>query len=69
MIKGEDELEQHAARRLSRGLYETMQRRILCSTGNIGLALQLNSTGPVRGEFVLTRRPGVRKGHRSAFPK
>ena len=24
---------------------------------------------PVRGEFVLTRRPGVRKGHRNAFPK
>ncbi len=23
----------------------------------------------VRGEFVLTRRPGVRKGHRNAFPK
>ncbi len=25
--------------------------------------------GGVRGEFVLTRRPGVRKGHRNAFPK
>ena len=24
---------------------------------------------PVRGEFVLTRRPGARKGHRNAFPK
>ncbi len=23
----------------------------------------------VRGEFVLTRRPEVRKGHRNAFPK
>jgi hypothetical protein len=22
----------------------------------------------VHGEFVLTRRPGVRKGHRNAFP-
>ena len=24
---------------------------------------------PVRGEFVLTRRPGVRNGDRNAFPK
>ncbi len=24
---------------------------------------------PVRGEFVFTRRPGVRKAHRSAFPR
>ena len=23
----------------------------------------------VRGEFALMRRPGVRKGHRNAFPK
>ena len=27
-----------------------------------------HSTMGVRGEFVLTRRPGVRKGHRNAFP-
>ncbi len=26
-------------------------------------------TAPVRGEFVLTRRPRVRKGHGNAFPK
>ncbi len=34
-----------------------------------GLLLAVVAVAAVRGEFVLMRRPGVRKGHRNAFPK
>ncbi len=37
--------------------------------GRLGLGLIGRGLAPVRGEFVLTRRPGVRKGHRNALSK
>ena len=48
--------------RLSRQFLEIARHR-----GNGPPYIKLSRA--VRGEFVLTRRPGVRKGHRNAFPK
>ncbi len=46
---------------------------LVCGIGTLvfaaAFALGPAYLGRVRGEFVLTRRPGVRKGHHNAFPK